>query len=121
MTMEVSLQKILPCEWLPYYWRLLSKSLINYIGEIHTAPNNNGIRSIERSPLAVFPNPTKGKVCVTGLGANVRLELFDMMGRKLPLPIVCRHGDEVTLDLGELALGLYLLRTPEGSAKMLKR
>ena len=121
MTMELSSDKIVQSNRLPQYWRILAKPLINYIGEIHTAPNICGIPSIERSKLTVFPNPTKGKVTVTGLDSKVKLELLDMMGRNLPLPIVSRHEKEAILDLGELAPGLYLLRTPEGSAKLLKR
>lgn len=128
MTMEVSLQKILPCEWLPYYWRLLSKSLINYIGEIHSLPNSIGIEEVEGGKRRVecYPNPTTGIVTVTGIEAGTKIELLDFTGRLLHTysshqAIKPSDNQTITLDLSSFVPGLYLLRTSSGTAKLLKR
>ena len=57
---------------------------------------------------------TTGMVTVTGLETGTEIELLDMMGRVLAM-------GTATLDLSGLAPGLYLLRTPNGTAKLLKR
>ena len=131
MTMEISLQKTLPCERLNAYWRLLAKSLINYIDEIHSLPSNIGIPQVSlttfHSPL-VYPNPTTGAVVISGLEPGAPLELLDPTGRVLQRfthPHISVSYPEnmttVTLDLSSLTPGIYFLRTPQGTTKLLKR
>ena len=118
LTMEISTQKTLSSNRLPEYWHFLAPSLINYIGEVHHLPGDTvAIRSAEASALRVFPNPTTGLVTVKGATPGTTLELLDVTGRR----VMSTAGGTTTLDLSGLKPGLYLLRTPEGSAKIIKR
>ena len=56
-------KKLLSSERLPEYWHFLAPSLIHYIGEIHSLPDNVGITnsqfSILNSQFTPTPPPTK--------------------------------------------------------------
>ena len=69
MTMEVSSIKTLQSERLPHYWQVLATSLINYIDEIHSLPEDVAIRNPQSTlPLiAVWPNPTSDVIHFDGL------------------------------------------------------
>lgn len=117
MTMELSKQKVVPCNRLPHYWRLLSKSLINYIGEIHSLPETSGISQQGSTPLAVYPNPTRDLVTVSGMEEGTLYELTDVTSHRVPMAVVSQENGEVTLNLAPLKPGLYLLRTSKGFSK----
>ena len=119
LTMEVSTTKTLDAEQLPAYWRYLNAALINYIGEVHTAPNYVGIASGETTTVRVYPNPASDRVIVSGLPAGTIADLYDMTGRRIasyrlestPLPI----------DLRPLPHGIYLLRASNRNIKISKQ
>ena len=122
MTMEISVSKKLSCERLPEYWRLLSRSLINYISEIHSLPNIYGIGEVEEGMgmIRIYPNPTLGKVSVYGLDSIMEIELLDLTGRVIgTIPNSGSHS--VDIDLSDFNPGLYFLRTPKGVFRLLKR
>lgn len=120
LTMEISSQKTLSSNRLPEYWHFLAPSFINYIGEIHSLPNSTGVSLVEAGGLAVHPNPATDNVTVSGVEAGSTLDLLDMTGRKV-MTIEGNGQNTVTLDLSRLNPGLYLLRTANGTAKILKR
>lgn len=79
MTMEVSTSKTLASERLPFYWKALSQSLINYIAEIHSMPSQSSVPEAPVTSLEVnvYPNPSHGVVNVqTPLGIST----FDLSG-----------------------------------------
>ena len=120
ITMEISMQKTLSSDRLPEYWHFLAPSLINYIGEILNLPDDVGIEEIENSKLKIeiYPNPANDQVTVTGLPEGSLIELFDTYGRLLSAFRI--QNSEFKIDVSLLTSGLYLLRTPKGTAKILK-
>ena len=119
LTMEISTQKTLSSNRLPEYWHFLAPSFINYIGEIHSLPNSTGVTPVEARHLSVHPNPATDHMMVTGVEAGSTLDLLDMTGRKV-MTMEGKEGNSVTMDLSDLKPGLYLLRTANGTAKILK-
>ena len=118
--MEISMQKTLSSDRLPEYWHFLAPSLINYIGEILNLPDDVGIEEIENSKLKIeiYPNPANDQVTVTGLPEGSLIELFDTYGRLLSAFRI--QNSEFKIDVSLLTSGLYLLRTPKDTAKILK-
>ena len=67
ITMELSSAKTLSSDRLPHYWHCMSHSLINYIKEILTIPNDTPVDITEpanNDAFRVYPNPTHGHVTV---------------------------------------------------------
>ncbi|MBP9991110.1 MAG: hypothetical protein KBT45_06750 [Bacteroidales bacterium] len=65
ITMEVSGSKKLSSEELVQYWNIQSHSLINYIKEVFTMPQDIAIDQPDKVPTSYgfcYPNPTHGKV-----------------------------------------------------------
>ena len=119
LTMEISSDKTLSSNRLPEYWRFLAPSFINYIGEIHSLPNSADVLSVEAEGLAVYPNPATDRVTVTGVEPGETLELLDMTGRRA-MKMERNSVGAVMLDLSGLRPGLYLLRTTNRTARILK-
>ena len=117
MTMEISTQKTLSSDRLQEYWHFLAPSLIHYIGEIHSLPDNIGIEKNENSKLKIdiSPNPCTDRVTVTGLPEGSLLELYDAYGR---LQLTTHRPSFI---ISGLPAGIYLLRTPLGTTKIVKR
>ena len=114
LTMEISTRKTLSSDRLPEYWHFLAPSFIHYIGEIHSLPDNVGLRSTETGNIAIYPNPTTDQVTVTGLPEGSLIELYNAYGR---LVISSFNSQFSILNLKP---GLYLLRTAVGTAKVIK-
>ncbi|MBR4738572.1 MAG: T9SS type A sorting domain-containing protein, partial [Bacteroidales bacterium] len=73
----------------------------------YSAPHPVGVDEVAQSRLMVYPNPTTGMLTVAlPVAADVRL--YDMMGRCVMT--VPASTPKVTLDLGNLPQGIYLLR-----------
>lgn len=84
----------------------------------YSAPHEVGIDGVEAATLQVWPNPTTG--CLTvNLPVEADVQVYDMMGRQL----MSRHASEGTLslDLGSLPQGVYLLRAAGGVSRIVKR
>ena len=127
MTMEISTDKKLSSNQLPTYWNFLSPMLISYIEEIFTLPGNeNDTVSIDHpslssqhTPLSVGPNPATDCITLDGLTLGSPLSLYDMKGHLL-WKRTARSTSE-TLSLSGLHSGIYMLHTPEGTVKVVKR
>lgn len=65
MTMELSNNKKVASDDLPFFWNALRQALINYIGEVHALPGyESGLTPIAPTTWRVYPNPTRGVVTV---------------------------------------------------------
>ena len=115
LTMEISTRKTLSSDRLPEYWHFLAPSFIHYIGEIHSLPDNVGLRSTETGNIAIYPNPTTDQVTVSGLPEGSLIELYDAYGRR----VISSFNSQFSIL--NLKPGLYLLRTTVGTAKVIKR
>lgn len=115
LTMEISSRKLIDCQELPGYWRILAPSLINYIFEIHSLPGMGGEEGIDEVSAArtvnVYPNPATDRVTVEG--CDTRLSLFDIYGRE----VATGRG---SLDIRALPQGVYLLRVGGAYVKVIK-
>ncbi len=71
----------------------------------------------DASPAAdvmLFPNPTRGVVNLVGLDPHVDLQVCDVLGRTMDVPVTRFSNDALQLDLSAVPGGLYLVGTPEG-------
>ena len=84
----------------------------------YSAPHPVGIDEVAQSRLTVYPNPTTGMLTVAlPVAADVRL--YDMMGRcVMTVPAATPN---VTLDLGNLPQGIYLLRAAGAVQRVVKK
>lgn len=111
LTMEISTQKTLSSNRLPEYWNFLQHPLVNYIAEIHSLPSDTTLAAhtvtTTLAPLTIHPNPTTDLISIKGCKNSV--ELFDATGHlvaKYPV-----SSDNTTINLGNLPVGIYLLRS----------
>lgn len=70
-------------------------------------------------PVAIYPNPSKGAITITGIDRNastVMTQWFDLSGKLLTQAMVTAQGGTATLNVN-LSNGLYLLRLtfPDGT------
>ena len=69
---------------------------------------NTGINELPEELIAVYPNPTNGKVTVSGFSANIRsVSVFDIYGKQLCIKEV--YDDSLILDLTHCSAGIYFL------------
>lgn len=117
ITMELSSDKILSTDQLCHYWDMQYRSLINYIKEIYTLPNNVGIDIPSSTSFRCFPNPTSGLLVLEQKDNGAEGVLMDVMGREiLRIP-----AGTTSLDLSDLPTGLYILRLAGRTEKIVKR
>jgi hypothetical protein len=78
-----------------------------------------GLRNIATHPgLSVHPNPANGFAVVEGIYDGTVPEVYDITGRKLPLPITfTQHA--ANLDIHGLPPGNYLVRYKDEVVRML--
>lgn len=96
---------------------------IDYLTEIHrfftTGEGGNvGVAEPEKPVFRIWPNPTSGR-CTIETDAASSVEVLDLQGRVLashPLQKGVNH-----IDLSHLPQGLFLLKTTEGVATMVKK
>jgi hypothetical protein len=79
--------------------------------------------TIEYQPysfLMVYPNPTSGKIFLTGLGIiDIKeITIFDVEGKQLTDWCIEPGGSEVRIDLGLLSPGLYQIIAISGDGKV---
>lgn len=120
MTMELSTVKTISSNQLPEYWHSLQNSLVNYIGEIHSLPGQSteGIDnpSDQNNTIAVYPIPARDKIMLPQK-SDSDLFLYNMQGKCLMhLPAATRQ-----LDIQSLPNGIYLLRSGNRTAKVVKQ
>ena len=71
-----------------------------------------------REPLALFPNPAHQQATVRALAGAEILRLFDVLGREVRHYAVPAGATEAVLDLRGLPVGLYILRSAQGSRQL---
>lgn len=67
-----------------------------------------GFQSISVSVISIFPNPTDGKITITGLNSNAEIAIFDSKGRSIHLEIA--SSTNIQLDLSWVREGIYYIR-----------
>lgn len=121
LTMEISSQKTLSSNRLPSYWEFLQHSLVNYIEEIHSLPDNLSISQHPSQPssFSVYPNPAIDCITVGPTSQNTPLELRDINGRTLQV-VNPTNKQPTILDISHLPAGIYLLHCGGATAKVVK-
>ena len=121
LTMEISSQKTLSSNRLPSYWEFLQHSLVNYIEEIHSLPDNLSISQHPSQPssFSVYPNPAIDCITVGPTSQNTPLELRDINGRTLQV-VKPTNKQPTILDISHLPAGVYLLHCGGATAKVVK-
>jgi hypothetical protein len=78
-----------------------------------------GIEHIETNMIKVYPNPTNGKLYVTGMTdvTNSDIEVFDMYGRKQKAE--SRKKNEI--DIPHLPVGIYFVKITTEKGKVVKK
>jgi hypothetical protein len=72
------------------------------------------------SPLPrIYPNPTTGKLVVSGQLSDVSVEIYDVVGRKLSH--FTSHNSQFTIDISHLANGMYFLKVDGKTVKIIKQ
>lgn len=89
-----------------------------YNGEHYDTSGSVGIQQFQQSDIAVFPNPTTGKVRVSGF--HDELKIYNGMGEKLPIQ-VSHDLHQLEVDLSGYPDGLYLLTGSGFTLKVIKR
>ena len=119
MTMEVSTVKTLSSNLLPHYWNTLAASFINYIEEIYTLPQNNGVSAVDsQNQIQFYPNPVKDRLVVRGLTPDTEVSLLNMMGKKVGETMSVSVDCE--LDMSGLPAGIYLIKINGKTYKIIK-
>ena len=83
-----------------------------------TIENATDNENIDNTSLSVYPNPTNGRVTVSGLTEGEEISLYNFSGSKVKSYI--STGSVMKIDLSVLPNGIYLLRTSSGVAKVIK-
>jgi len=82
-----------------------------------------GISTITNDELriTVFPNPTSGKIVVSGQLLDVSVEVYDIIGKLQESRISEIGKSEIVLDISHLANGLYFLKVDNRTIKIIKQ
>lgn len=115
LTMEVSTDKTIGSERLPDYWRFLQHPLVNYIAEVHHAPNlpHAAIRRQGGSPLRIATGAHS--LTVLSLPDGVAVGLYSLDGR---LVAEGRSAaNRCTMPTHGLPAGIYMVRAGTLTAK----
>ena len=84
----------------------------------YSAPREDGIEGVAAEQrLSVYPNPATASVRIEGLKPGTQVQVYNMQG-SLVLAVAY---DGSSLDLSQLATGIYLIATPQGHGKVCKR
>jgi hypothetical protein len=67
-----------------------------------------GLQNTNPQKLTIYPNPTEGKVMISGISGTAEISLFDMYGKRL----FCRNSDQAVseLDIAGYRDGAYMVR-----------
>jgi hypothetical protein len=78
-----------------------------------------GVEEFAHMPaFSVYPNPVTSELNVTGLPLNTEIYITDLAGR--PLIISRTEDNTIVIGTSRLPIGIYILRTPFGSRKIVK-
>ena len=79
---------------------------------------------IEKPSFTLFPNPSNGKLSVTGyqLSGKTELKIYTVLGQKIFQSDALFHstGDEIQIDVSEFPSGIYFLKLGNAVKKFVK-
>ena len=72
--------------------------------------------------VAVFPNPTAGRLTVEAASArDVRVEVIDALGRRVLVAVAAPGAGRLAVDLGSVPAGVYVVRVTADGATASRR
>jgi len=78
------------------------------------------VKDIDKTSFQIFPNPSGGKLMVTGFAAGTReLKIFNVFGQEVFRSDAAAHP-EIQIDISELPPGAYILRLGNAREKFIK-
>lgn len=77
----------------------------------------NGILSVDLEQLSIFPNPVMNTLNVSGLKQDDQLEIFSINGQKMAIGFESNES----IDVSDLPIGIYILKTDTKVARFVKR
>jgi hypothetical protein len=117
---DYSTNDITPFAGLSYY----KLTQVDFNGTV----NFGGIRSVEvdaknsADQLSIYPNPTKGKLKIIGEKEQLqKLQLFNSVGQPMEMNILAEGNSSVTIDISNLDLGVYLMRSENKTYRVIKK
>jgi hypothetical protein len=109
-------------------WEFRFKDSTEYTYRLYkTEWNPVGIKEVDASgELSVFPNPGNGRITLNfenALTGEVKLEVFDLTGRRLYFESLTNAASlrNKNLDLTSLDVGFYVLKISSGKQKMVSK
>jgi len=84
---------------------------------------SHGVDNSERLPLVLSPNPTRGKVFLSGLlPGPVNIRIYDPGGKNIMVcPNITNSDGKICLDLDCLPPGIYLMNIDNGKMKEIRK
>ncbi len=79
--------------------------------------NGVGVDESEVSAMSIYPNPARGAVTLISSGSELKWEIIEMSGRVVLAGN--SYQTSTTIDISNCAPGLYLVRTNEGTQKLI--
>jgi len=82
-----------------------------------------GAKDLKLEGLAVYPNPTKGllNINVGQLNGDLSIEIIDMIGNKVRTVATDNNVQNYSVDLSDLAEGVYLVKVINGQYEATER
>ncbi len=96
----------------------------NVVKDIYAVPFTTkeqvpaGISSLEASKIALYPNPARDFVTLTGLTSGVGYEIYDLSGKKVKQG---RVEASKKIDVSDLKAGVYTVVLTDGKANIRKK
>lgn len=79
------------------------------------------VTNVNNAEIAVYPNPSRDAVSVTGLASTDRIMLYDMMGRQASQNWNVTHEGTNTFRYNDLPTGAYILIVTDAQGQMKTR
>jgi hypothetical protein len=100
------------CWSAPAYWKYDHNRFY-----LHAPYYSDGVKELEDSSVAIFPNPTTSRFTIEAEGLN-HVTVFNMMGQKV-YEMSCQ-AESVDIDLN-VETGIYLVRVATANGEVTKR
>jgi len=76
--------------------------------------------TMDNGQWTIYPNPTTGKIVVSGQLSDVSVEIYDIVGRVVLSSAMSKLSPETTIDISHLANGMYFLKVDGKVVKIIK-
>ena len=77
-----------------------------------------GLEYINKQTLLAYPNPTSSQVTISGIAPGTVLRIYTFSGALLGK--YTSTDERITIDISNLAKGIYLIKTDDGFCKIIK-